>query len=52
MFKDMADGKIAYNRRYYTIPQVGGSKSNSDITLISPTEQQVQIAKSNLKRKL
>ena len=49
VFQDMAQGKIAYNRKYYSIPQMGGSNG---VTLISPTEQQVQIAKSEMKRNI
>ncbi len=53
IFKDMAEGKIPHTRRYYTIPQPpqeGGATSG--VTLITPTEQQVEIAQSEVKRQI
>ncbi len=44
----MAAGKIPYSRSFYKYPQRGSGSSG--ITLISPTEQQVQIAMSEMKR--
>ena len=53
LFRDMANGKIPYSPTYYQYPKhrAANAKSNdSGITIVSPTEQQVQIAKSELKR--
>ena len=46
VFKMMAEGKIPYSPTYYSIPIQDGSGDDTGITLVSPTEQQVQIAKS------
>ena len=55
IFKQMAEGKIPYNRKFYSFPQTGRGENDTGITLVSPTQQQTQIARSevrmNAKRK-
>lgn len=56
-YDKMAEGKIPYSPQFYQIddysqsdPQEGSAESN--ITLVSPTEAQVNQAKMQLKRKI
>ena len=56
-FDNMADGNVKPSSNFYVLEdhianQQGAAAASSPITLVTPTQQQVQQAESQLKRKL
>ena len=56
-YDKMADGKIPYNPQFYRIddfdqPDLQEGSAESNLTMVSPTEAQVNQAKMQLKRKI